>query len=423
MDAETFSLISVPVFTGVIGYVTNWTGILMLFFPISFKGFRLPGLAPLAHLLPRRVQQIPGIMQGGVGWQGIIPSRAAKMGSIAVDKGVAKIGGPSDFYQQLGPVEIAEHILSTARQDIHAIVDRTMSREHPRLWEELTPRMRQAVRERVEAQLPEVVRQVTDEIGDNIDSLLDVKLMVIRRISERPELSNRIFLEVGRRELRFIINFGFFFGFLLGIPTAFLTEVVWHEWWLLPLFGIVIGYVTNLVAIWMIFEPTEPHRVLGFRWQGLFLKRQKQAAAKYAEVISEDIITVANIGDELVNGPSADRTRMLIESTMRSTVDRAAGRVSPALRIAVGSSEYDAIRESVASEAVDYTMEPLRDEAFNRRQRRSIREMISTKMAEMPPSEFSEMLRTAMREDEWLLYLHGAVLGFIAGLIHLAIFG
>jgi hypothetical protein len=33
------------------------------------------------------------------------------------------------------------------------------------------------------------------------------------------------------------------------------------------------------------------------------------------------------------------------------------------------------------------------------------------------------MLRSAMREDEWLLYLHGAVLGIGAGLLHLAIFG
>jgi len=37
--------------------------------------------------------------------------------------------------------------------------------------------------------------------------------------------------------------------------------------------------------------------------------------------------------------------------------------------------------------------------------------------------DFSDMLRTVMREDEWLLYLHGAVLGFGAGLLHLLIFG
>jgi hypothetical protein len=44
-------------------------------------------------------------------------------------------------------------------------------------------------------------------------------------------------------------------------------------------------------------------------------------------------------------------------------------------------------------------------------------------MREMNPTDFSELLRTATRQDEWLLLLHGAVLGFGAGLIHLAIFG
>jgi hypothetical protein len=44
-------------------------------------------------------------------------------------------------------------------------------------------------------------------------------------------------------------------------------------------------------------------------------------------------------------------------------------------------------------------------------------------MRELPPDDFAEMLRSAFREDEWLLLLHGAVLGFAAGLLHLAIFG
>ena len=36
----------------------------MLFYPVQFKGFTLPGLKRLASILPRKVQQIPGIMQG-----------------------------------------------------------------------------------------------------------------------------------------------------------------------------------------------------------------------------------------------------------------------------------------------------------------------------------------------------------------------
>src|SRR4051794_7517394 len=130
---ETISLISVPFFSGAIGYLTNWSGVWMLFNPVRFAGFKLPGLAPLAGLLPRKIQQIPGVMHGGVGWQGIIPSRAAKMGSIAVDKGIAKLGSPSDFYEQLDPELIAEHIVASSQDDLHELVERTMEREHPAL--------------------------------------------------------------------------------------------------------------------------------------------------------------------------------------------------------------------------------------------------------------------------------------------------
>ena len=112
MDSDVLKDISIPVFTGVIGYIINWTGVWMLFHPIRFDGFRIPGLAALAELLPRRLQEIPGIMHGGVGWQGIVPNRAAKMGSIAVDKGIAKLGTASDFYQQLEPEAIAEHVIA-----------------------------------------------------------------------------------------------------------------------------------------------------------------------------------------------------------------------------------------------------------------------------------------------------------------------
>src|SRR5205085_1631707 len=144
-------------------------GVLMLFYPVRFRGIRIPGLAPMASVLPRKIQAIPGVLQGGIGWQGIIPSRAAKMGSISVDKGIAKLGSPSDFFRQLEPEVIAEHILESARGDMREVVDRIMEREHPRLWHDLPPRVREGVHARVQDQLPEIVKEVTDEIGDHVD--------------------------------------------------------------------------------------------------------------------------------------------------------------------------------------------------------------------------------------------------------------
>ena len=390
--------------------------------PISFAGWRVPGLKRLAPLLPRRLQQIPGVMQGGVGWQGIIPSRAAKMGSIAVDKGLAKLGSPGDFYQRLEPEAIAEHICETASDDIREVVDRIMEREYPDTCPNTPKRVRDAVHARVQQQLPDIVRTVTGEIGAYIDQLLDIKLMVIRRIEENPEMANRIYLDVGRRELRLIINFGFLFGALQGIPLVFIVNAYPH-WWVLPIGGVIIGYVTNWVALWMIFEPVEPRRIGPLKLHGLFIRRQPEVSDVYGEIIADEIVTLRNIGDELLHGPSADRTRQMIEDAMRPAVDRAAGPARLALQVAIGPGHYETIRESLASEAVDYTMTPLTDPEFNRRQSAAVRSLISDRMRELPAADFSELLRSAMREDEWLLLLHGAVLGFVAGCIHLAIFG
>ena len=422
--SELLRAVTIPLFTGAIGYVINWTGVWMLFYPVRFAGFRLPGLAPLVMLLPRRVQQIPGFMHGAVGWQGIIPSRASKMGSIAVDKGIAKLGSPGEFYRQLDPERIAEHILATSRKDIRDVVERIMRREHGALWDDLPPRAREAVHSRVQEQLPEIVREVTEEIGDNIDQLLDVKLMVIRQMQERPELANRVFRDVGERELRLIVNLGFVFGLLFGIPVVGITLLLPY-WWVLPVCGVVVGWVTNLLAIYMIFEPVQPRRLGPLLLHGLFLRRQGEVAGTYAAIIADDIVTIGNIGEQLMHGPRSDRTRGMLEASLRPAVDRAAGGAvtREAVRLAVGRRQYETIRTSVAAEAARYTMTPLTDPEFNRRQSDRVEELLGRRMREMSYPDFVELLRSAIRQDEWLLYLHGAVLGFGAGLVHLAIFG
>jgi uncharacterized membrane protein YheB (UPF0754 family) len=245
---------------------------------------------------------------------------------------------------------------------------------------------------------------------------------VIRHLELHPALANRIFTDVGQRELKLMVNFGFVFGFVLGIPVVFITRALPY-WWVLPLCGIVVGWVTNLLAMKLIFEPVEPRRIGWITLHGLFLRRQREVADVYAGIIADEIVTLSNIGEHLLHGPRADRTRQMLESSLRPAVDRASGVARPALRVAMGTREYDSIRESVAVEAVEYTMTPLTDPEFNRRQSASVRALIRDRMRTMPYADFVEMLRAAIKEDEWMLYAHGAVLGFGAGLIHLAIFG
>lgn len=418
-DWVTFA--TIPLFTGVVGWLINWSGLWMLFSPIRFYGLRVPGLRELTTVLPRKLQEVPGLPYGRLGWQGIIPARAAKMGSIAVDKVIAKLGTPAEFYQQLDPEQIAEHIVRVFRPELPTLVDEVMRREHPRLWRDLPGPVRQAVIDRVDAQLPAVVNTITDEIGVHIDQLLDPKIMVIDHFRQNPDLVVRVFRDVGQRELNLMVLFGFVFGFLLGVPVAFL-DVALHQWWLLPILGVVVGWVTNALGMWLIFEPPEPRRILGIKVQGLFLRRQDECAEVYARIIADDVITLERIGDFLMDGPRGDRTRQMLATALRPAIDKAAGPLRGAVRVAVGAKRFDSIRDSVAQEAVGHTITPFRDPEFSRQQSDKIRTLIAARTQALPPRDFVEMMRSAIKEDEWMLYAHGAIMGAAGGFLHLAVF-
>src|SRR5579875_1322594 len=259
MDSKTLTdLISIPLFTGVIGYITNWTGVLMLFKPVQFHGVKVPGLRILFPYLPRRVRILPLIRYDGrIGWQGIVPSRADKMASISVDKGLAKLGSIGDFYRELEPDRIAEHLTAIAQSEIRDVVEQIMLRENPQLWRDLPPVIKEAVFARVRSQLPAIVRNLTDEIGENVDQLIDAKLMVISYFVKNPELLNELFLIMGRKELKFMQRFGAYFGVPAGVVLWGVLQLLPY-WWVLPIGGVIIGWTVNWIGVTLIFEPVFP---------------------------------------------------------------------------------------------------------------------------------------------------------------------
>ncbi|WP_370010544.1 hypothetical protein [Nocardia cyriacigeorgica] len=417
-------LLTIPLFTGVIGYITNWTGVLMLFRPIAFHGIHVPGLRALYPFLPKRIQVLPLLSYDGrMGWQGIVPSRADKMASIAVDKGLSKLGSVADFYRELEPDALAEHLASIANDQIRDIVEEILRREHPQLWYNLPSQVREMVHDRVRAQLPDILRELTEELGANIDQLLDVKQMVIRYFQARPQLLNQLFQVLGAKELRFMQNFGFYFGAPMGaVLVAVLHLTGWPTLAVLPIGGVIIGWVVNWVGINMIFAPAEPKWWCPWR-QGLLIKRQPEITAGYAELVSGQVVTVANIGDELLNGPRSDRTMQMLEDTLRPAADRALGPARSAVKFVLGSREYDALQSTLTSEAMAIAPIAFADPDFNVRQGRQINDYIAKQMSALSPSDFVEMLRSAIKQDEWLLFVHGGVLGLFAGYAHILVFG
>lgn len=415
-----WSLLLIPLITGFIGYGTNWVAIRLLFYPTDFVGIHVPGLKQLAPSLPRRIQQIPGVVEGGVGWQGIIPSRSARMGTIAAEKGIAKIGTELEFYEKFDPDRIATHIVANSTEEIRELAAEVFREEYPELWGSVPQQTREVILARVENRLPQIADTVTEQIGENVDELLNINQMIATHLDENPELINRIFLEVGDRELKFIVNSGFYIGTFLGMFSIPLFLYI-DQWWVLPMAGVAVGYLTNWIALKIIFQPIKEYRLGPLRLQGLFIRRQPNAAEKYAEIVAEEVVTMGNIAKNLLHGSQSDRTRKMIRDAIRPEVDRAVGLAAPIIRMTTGDEQYERVRERFAEAGVNRTMEPLQDAEFNAERSEVVESWMAERIKQLPPTGFVELLRPAFEEDEWMLILLGAVLGFVAGIIQLLV--
>ncbi len=413
-------LILIPPITGIIGYGTNWVAIRLMFYPVEFRGVKVPGMEKVAEFLPRRIQRIPGVMEGKMGWQGIVPSRAAKMGSIAYDHSVDKVATQEEFYQQLDPGAVSSYVVTRGKADVFALVDRIIQREHPELWTEAPQRVKDVVYQHVETRIPEVTDNLLEKTGQNIDEVMNVKMMIINHLEENPRLLNRMFLEVGDKELKFLVNMGFVFGTLLGCFSVPLFLYI-DAWWVLPVSGAAVGYLTNYIAIKAIFRPTNEYKVGPFRIQGLFIKRQDDSVDTYAAIVAREVLTVENIAHHLLYGPKSDRTRKMISDSLRPEVDRSVGIAEPLVRAVTGDERYESIRESMATEPIDYAYNLLSDSKLNEERSKKMEEMVAKEMKKLPPEEYVKTLRPAFEEDEWLLIAVGAVLGFMAGWIQLMV--
>ncbi|ART72591.1 hypothetical protein BTO20_32110 [Mycobacterium dioxanotrophicus] len=427
-------MVSIPIFSAIAGLITNWTGVLMLFAPTQFTGFYVPGLKTLFPLLPRKVQILPIFAPNGIlGFQGFIPCRAEKMASLIVDMSIARIGGIADFYQQLEPDKMAEQMAREARPHIRRIAGDVINSNHRWLWDALPAPAQDSVIATIDARVPAISQRAFARVGDHIDDLLNVKLMTVNHLRRNPAVLSDIFKGMGAPELRFMVKIGAL-GFLFGIPLALYLNWV-HEAhppilsavpsWLVVLAGAaIIGVVVNILAIKIVFEPGDPQPRYKYLWkQGIFPKRQYEAAAQVATMMSEKVLTVTNFTRELLFGASGDKTASYLAEVVAEEVDQ----IFTPLAVSVGRTlrvvDWDDLERKVSQEIVDLAPEVFYSEEFNDEKAKKIADFATTKFRELPPAEFSEMLYAAIEQDAWLLYVHGGLLGVLVGAVHLLLFG
>ena len=90
--------------------------------------------------------------------------------------------------------------------------------------------------------------------------------------------------------------------------------IYFPAWWVLPAGGFAVGYITNFLALRLVFEPPEPINFGLFQLQGLLHKRKNEVAERFASVMAEDMLSPENMLATITEGSSKDRMFGLVEN-------------------------------------------------------------------------------------------------------------
>jgi len=184
------------------------------------------------------------------------------------------------------------------------------------------------------------------------------------------------------------------------------------------LIGAAIGWITNVLAIRLLFRPYEPVKLPLFNWQlqGLIPKRQKDIATAIGDVVSCELITgqdvVKSLSREEVKDKVLERVQVLVQErimnklpfllpqSLQETVAEYMGRVL--------THEVAKVLENPENALSIEDIESIKGE---------IRSIVENKILEFEMKRLEEIARSLARAELKHIELLGGLLGFLIGVL------
>mmetsp|Transcript_16530 Transcript_16530/g.23320 ORF Transcript_16530/g.23320 Transcript_16530/m.23320 type:complete len:415 (-) Transcript_16530:1542-2786(-) len=403
-DYALWNYLVIPFIAGGVGYITNVLALQMTFLPIEFWGIEL-----------FRIRDQPW---GLFGWQGIIPTKAYKMASITFDLMTRKLFSIREIFGRLDPLQFSVEMEDGLLLLMDSVLEEVAMEYMPTVWTKLPQDVKDEIVVMTDRESQEFLTEFMKDMQLHVEEVIDIKDMTVSACVANKPLVNKIFQECGEKEFAFIRQSGFYFGFLFGcIQMA--VWFVYDEDWVLPVAGFLVGWVTNYLALKVIFSPTEPKNICGYKFQGLFLKRQADVSATFARIICVEILHVKAMWEAIFTGPlSANFFAMLRAHTLVFT-EKLIVEIKPLAVAAMGAKKYSEMKEAIAQKVID-KIPTIIDQSYEYTQEAlQMESTIRSKMQELPSKDFEGVLHPAFEEDEITLIFLGGVLGAIVGVIQL----
>jgi uncharacterized membrane protein YheB (UPF0754 family) len=404
LEYEWWEYFLIPWIAGFVGYITNVLALTLTFYPYEFFGIE--------------IFRLKGEPWGIIGWQGIIPTKAEKMAGICFELMTTRLFSIHEIFGRLDPQKFSEVMEDAVLLMMDSVINEVANEYMPQAWNSMPKEVRDDIIVTADKESGKFMYGFMKDMQEHVEDIVDIKEMSVNACVQNKPLIVKIFQECGEQEFIFIRRSGFYFGFLFGL----FQMGVWFVYpasWILPVAGFAVGWVTNWMALKVIFQPLEPINICGYMLQGIFLKRQTEVSAVFARVVCVEILHIKAIWTAIFNGRLSKNFYAMLRAHTLVFTDKLLAEIEPLSIAAMGSDKYLQMKEDIAQKVLDKIPSVIDVSYEYTQQALDMETTIRTKMAELPAAEFEGVLHPAFEEDEIQLIALGGLLGAIVGVIQL----
>lgn len=183
---------------------------------------------------------------------------------------------------------------------------------------------------------------------------------------------------------------------------------------LLIVIGGLIGYITNKLAIKMLFRPVNPIRFFGLTIQGVFPKRKDKIAMSLAEIIERDLLSKDVLMNELLSEENVEKIKEMIKGQI---IDALSDNIPPMVKMFLGENPKAKIAKLIdqRGDAIfDQLLVSIKEEGL---ESIDIYGIVKHKIDELDFVEFEQLILGLMKKELKFVEIVGLFLGGLIGLL------
>lgn len=184
---------------------------------------------------------------------------------------------------------------------------------------------------------------------------------------------------------------------------------------ILAIIGGLIGYITNVIAIKLIFRPINPIKVPIFNIEiiGMIPKRKKEIAINIGRIVEEQFLSIDEITNNLVTEQDKEYIIDYIKVKIKLILNEKMVLIPSTIRSLVQNYISEIIEDEVR-EGIDELCEEMIAKASNRI---NIKEIIENKINELDLYELEIIILQIVKNELRHIEILGLILGFFIGIV------